>query len=132
MTRVQERLGRGLAFPLAPDVVRGHLRYRTGSEKVRESIELILLTEPGERVMRPAFGCGLRQFLMEPNTVATRARIKRVVERSLTRFEPRIILDEVAVTPGDDPALVLIAIRYEHELDGSGDVLVYPLYLETT
>jgi phage baseplate assembly protein W len=77
------RLGRGLGFPVSPDVVRGALTFRSGAEKVRESIELILRTEPGERVMRPRFGCGLRQFLMEPNSVATRARLERTVAAAL-------------------------------------------------
>ena len=130
MTILQERLGRGLGFPIAPDSVLGALPYRAGTEKVRESIELILLTEPGERVMRPGFGCGLRQFLMEPNTIATRSRLERVVTRSLELFEPRIDLKEVRATPGDDPALVLLAIRFEHRLDGSEGLLVYPFYLE--
>lgn len=130
MTLLSERLGAGLAFPVRPDVVRGRMRLLSGAEKVRESIELILLTEPGERLMRPRFGCGLRQFLMQPNSVAVRAQLEREVGRALRAFEPRIELKEVAVTPGEDPAMVRIAIRYEHRLDGSEDVLVYPFYLE--
>ena len=76
---VEQRLGRGVGFPVRPDSVRGDVQYRSGAAKVRQAIELILRTEPGERVMRPAFGCPLRQFLMEPNTVATRTRLERAV-----------------------------------------------------
>lgn len=125
-----ERLGRGPAFPLRPDPARGHLRVRDGAEKVRESIELILRTEPGERLMRPRFGCPLRGFLMEPNTVATRARIQRAVAGALDAHEPRIAVQEVTVTPGDDPALAHITIRYRHRLDGSDSLLVFPFYLD--
>lgn len=124
------RLGRGLGFPVRPDVVRGALAYRTGAEKVRESIEIILRTEPGERVMRPRFGCGLRQFLMEPNTVATRARLERAVTAALEAHEPRITLQQVSATPGDDPAVVHLTIRYEHRFDATEGLLVYPFYLE--
>jgi phage baseplate assembly protein W len=124
------RLGRGLAFPVSPDVVRGSLSYRSGAEKVREAIELILRTEPGERIMRPLFGCGLRQFLMEPNTVATRARLQRTVAAALEEYEPRVALQQVTATPGDDPALVHLTIRYEHRFDATEGLLVYPFYLE--
>jgi uncharacterized protein len=123
-------LGSGWAFPVGPDVVRGSLRYRTGAEKVRESLLLILATDPGERVMRPEFGCGLRRWLFAPNTLTTRAAIEREVRRAIQRWEPRVVVAEVAVTPGDDPVQLLVAIRYEHVRDGRGDVLVYPLYLE--
>ena len=124
------RLGRGVAFPVAPDVVRGALVHRSGAEKVRESIELILRTEPGERVMRPTFGCGLRQFLMEPNSVATRARLERVVAAALDAWEPRIAVTELTALPGDDPAMVVLTIRYRHLFDAVEGVLVYPFYLE--
>ncbi|KAF0956733.1 MULTISPECIES: GPW/gp25 family protein [Rhodococcus] len=130
MTAVTTRLGRGVAFPVRPDVVRGALAYRAGAEKVREAIELILRTEPGERVMRPRFGCGLRQFLMEPNTVATRARLERTVAAALATHEPRISLAAVTATPGEDPALVHLTIRYQHRFDATQGLLVYPFYLE--
>ena len=80
--------------------------------------------------MRPSYGCGLRRFLMKPNTTATRALIRNDVERALTTQEPRIRLDSVQVEPGDDPALVLIAIQYTHARDGRKDNLVFPFYLE--
>lgn len=124
------RLGRGVGFPVVPDSRRGALTARSGAEKVREAIELVLRTEPGERVMRPRFGCGLRQFLMEPNSVATRARLVAAVTTALETWEPRIALTEVAADPGDDPALVLLTIRYRHRFDGVEGVLVHPFYLE--
>jgi hypothetical protein len=123
-------LGRGWNFPIVPDGVTRFLEYAEGPEKVRQSIILILETEPGERIMRPTFGCGLRRYLMKPNNTATRALIKHDVERSLASSEPRIRLQEVRVDPGDDPALVLIHIAYVHARDGRRDNLVYPFYLE--
>lgn len=123
-------IGQGWQFPVRPDAERGELDLVGGADAIRRSIILILETEPGERVMRPGFGCGLRRYLMEPNTAATRASIQRDVERSLTRFEPRIELRSVAVEPGDDPALVLIRIDYAHAREHREDSLVFPLYLE--
>ena len=67
--------GQGMSFP--PRVgTDGRLAWSVGEQNVRESIRLILLTQPGERLMREGFGCGLRQFLFEPNTVATRQLIR--------------------------------------------------------
>jgi phage baseplate assembly protein W len=123
-------LGRGWTFPIRPDVRGGNLEYLAGPDKVRQSIEIILDTEPGERIMRPDFGCGLRRFLMKPNTTLVRSLIQREVAVSLRNWEPRIDVESVEVTPGDDPALVLIQISYVHKRDGRQGNLVYPFYLE--
>jgi phage baseplate assembly protein W len=124
-----ELLGRGWGLPLAPGPD-GALARADGAEKVRQSIYLILETEPGERVMRPTFGCGLRRFLMKPNTTATRALIQREVAAALNAWEPRIEVQAVEASPADDPAAVLITISYVHRVDGQPANLVYPFYLE--
>jgi phage baseplate assembly protein W len=124
-----DRLGQGLGQPIAPDA-QGRLPVVSGPEKVRQSIFTILDTEPGERVMRPDFGCGLRRYLMQPNNPATRAGIARDISGALGRWESRIKVAEVAVNPTEDRAMVLIEIRYAHVLDSRQDTLVYPFYLE--
>ena len=124
-----QRLGQGLGQPVAPDAS-GRLPIVSGPEKVRQAIYTLLDTDPGERVMRPDFGCGLRRYLMQPNNPATRAGIQREITQSLTRWEPRVKLVDIAVTPTDDRAMVLIEIHYAHVLDARQDVLVYPFYLE--
>ena len=134
MSSAKAQLGRGWSVPLLPQADSGafgrSLLYADGPEKVRQSILIILDTEPGERVMRPTFGCGLRRYLMKPNTVATRALMQRDVERALLAFEPRISLNGVVVSPGQDPAEVLIQIAYIHVRTGRSDNLVYPFYLQ--
>lgn len=122
-------LGSAWAFPVAPDP-RGRVPLVAGADAVAQSILLILETEPGERLMRPDFGCGLRRFLMKPNTVATRALIQREVARALKQWEPRVDVESVEVTPGDDPSLVAIRIDYVHTRDRRPGNLVYPFYLE--
>ena len=124
-----DRLGQGLGQPIALDA-QGRLPVAWGPEKVRQSIFTILDTEPGERVMRPDFGCGLRRYLMQPNNPATRAGIARDIANALGRWESRIKVADVAVNTTDDPAMVLIEIRYAHVLDGRQDILVYPFDLE--
>ena len=122
-------LGCGLGFPVVPDARDHGLPLVVGAEKVRQAMLTILDTEPGERVMRPDFGCGLRAYLMEPNNVDTRALIRHDVQSALTAWEPRVKVDSVEVSPGQDPALVLVAVAYTHLVDGRPDNLVYPLYL---
>lgn len=104
--------GQGLSFPIRVDA-NGALARSADEENVRESIRLILLTEPGERLMREEFGCGLRRFLFEPNTPTTRQLIRDRIIQALGRWEPRVALQDVAVEP--DPAnarLVAITISF--------------------
>ena len=124
-------LGTGVPFPLRPDASTRQIDWLSGMELVRQSIETILDTEPGERVMLPAFGCGLRRFLMAPNTATTRTAIQQDVAAALNTWEPRIQVTEVSVTPADDePALVWIDISYIRLADLRQDNLVYPFYLK--
>lgn len=126
---VEAWLGTGPRFPLRPDPATGRVTYVRGDELVRQSIETILDTEPGERLMLPTFGCGLRRYLMAPNTSATRTAIAEDIEAALSRWEPRIRVTNVAVTAGEDPALVWIEIAYVRLADQRPDNLVYPFYL---
>jgi phage baseplate assembly protein W len=122
-------LGRGWRFPVQIDPAAHGLEYEAGPEKVRESIWIILDTDPGERIMRPTFGCGLRRYLGEPNTVAVRALIKHDVDSALAAWEPRIQVTSIDVIPGSDPSLVEIAIAYVHVRTNRPDNIVYPFSL---
>lgn len=112
-TSVARVLGRGLAFP--PRVgADGGLRWSEGEDNIRESIAVILKTEPGERIALPAFGAGLGRFLFEPNNPATHARIAHAIGEALARWERRIEIEsvEVAADPADrGAALATIAYR---------------------
>ena len=119
-----------MRFPVRPDPTTGRLSYLGGMELVRQSIETILDTEPGERIMLPGFGCGLRRYLMEPNTLTTRTAMREDISDALSWWEPRISLTNVAVTPGEDPSLVWIEIAYLRLADLRPDNLVYPFYLK--
>jgi uncharacterized protein len=121
-------LGTGLRMPLRPS--EGRLDWIAGMDLVRQSIETILDTEPGERIMLPTFGCGLRRYLMAPNTVSTRAAIQADVQTALSTWEPRIQVVEVSVIPGEQPTLVWIGISYVRLADLRADNLVYPFYLQ--
>ena len=123
-------LGTGVRFPIRPDQQTGQIGFIDGMDLVRQSIETILDTEPGERIMLPDFGCGLRRYLMEPNTLTTRTAMEADITAALEQWEPRIRLTNVAVTPGEEPSLVWIEIAYVRTADRKPDNLVYPFYLK--
>ena len=110
--RRQNIFGQGLSFP--PRVgADGRLAWSEGEDNVRESIRVLLLTEPAERLMRPEFGCGLRRFLFEPNTVTTRTLIREAVTNAIKVWEPRVAVEGVTVEPdAEDPRLVAVEIRF--------------------
>lgn len=93
-------LGKSLSFPprVGSD---GRMRWSEGETNIRESIQIILSTEPGERVALPDFGAGLSDYLFEPNVSATHARIAQAIGTSLARSEPRISVESVDVV--EDP-----------------------------
>jgi len=87
----------GFPFPLLPDDA-GELHFPSPEVSVRQGIRAVLATRPGERIMRPDFGAGLAALLHEPNSPATRRRIRDEVTVALARWEPRIAVDRVEVT----------------------------------
>lgn len=104
--------GKSLSFPPRMGA-NGRLVWSSGEQNVRESICIILRTRPGERLMLPDFGCGLDDYLFEPNNVASLRLIQEAVQRALTRWEPRITLDDVQVALNpSDPRVVNITVMY--------------------
>ncbi|WP_437299160.1 GPW/gp25 family protein [Sorangium sp. So ce426] len=104
--------GRGISFP--PRVGEdGRVAWSVGEENIRDAIRVILLTEPGERLLRPDFGAGLRRFLFEPNTVTTRRAIEEAITVALKDWEARIAVESVTVEEEpDDPRAVLATVTY--------------------
>jgi len=122
-------LGTGWAFPVKP--VGGRLRLAAYEDDVEQAVQIILLTEAGERPMVPTFGGGLRRFLFEPNSPATRHAIEEVVRTALIDWEPRIDVERVEVTTArdDQPNLLLIHVDYVVRATNSFYNRVYPFYL---
>ena len=123
-------LGSGWAFPVTTDDDTGELRTASGEDAVRQSIWGILSTAPGERVMRPDYGCGLHDLVFDVLDAATAGTVTRVVREALARHEPRIAVLDVYVAPDPgEPGLLLIEINYELRSSNSRANLVYPFYL---
>jgi phage baseplate assembly protein W len=105
--------GRSIAYPprIGSD---GRWAWSSGSDNIRESMQIILLTDAGERLMLNTFGGGLARYLFEPNTAATRRQIQQRVENALRLWEPRINVQSVRVEadPADDQRAI-ISIEYK-------------------
>jgi uncharacterized protein len=122
-------LGRGWAFPVAASA-RGDIAMAEYEEDIREAIRIILATDPGERVMRPDFGAGLRALLFEPINTGTLALARHRVEQALVLWEPRIDSVGVEVTADPKRGLLDIEVRYRVRRTNTFYNLVYPFYLQ--
>jgi Bacteriophage baseplate protein W len=124
-----EFIGAGWAFPVRTDPT-GSVALVSGEREIVESIRLILATAPGERPMRPEFGCAIHDLVFAPADAATAGRIAYEVRLSLERWEPRIELSDVVVRFDEiEDGKLLIDMRYA--LRGSNDPrnLVFPFYV---
>ncbi len=124
----RDYLGRGWAFPLQLNV-QGGIQFSSDSEKVRESIWIILRTSPGERLYRPNFGCRLSELAFAPLNSDTLLQIRIYVTEALEVWEPRITLHNVRTEP--DPVRGRVDIIIKYKLKDYPDLysFVYPFYL---
>jgi len=126
---MRDFIGSGLAFPLRVDH-RGAIALAHGERDIEEAIEVILGTAPGERPMRPEFGCGAHDCIFDAVDAGTIGRIRTEVRRALDRWEPRIEVVSVEfdlerVARGE----LLIVIHYRVRTTNHERNLVYPFYI---
>lgn len=126
--RNREFLGQGLAFPLQMDP-RGGIALAAGERDIEQSIRIILGTIPGERVMRPEFGCYIHDLVFAPHDAATEGLAIHYVERALERWEPRIALRSVTTLPSAQDGTMLIEIKYQVKDTHDERSIVYPFYI---
>ena len=123
-------LGTGFKFPVQVDPLTGKVRTSSDEEDIRESIRIILGTQPGERPMSPHFGCSINSFIFGTTDYTSMSMMKHEVVNSLTMWEPRIrdIGVEIVRSPEDDGVL-LIEISYVVRSTNNPFNLVYPFYI---
>ena len=122
-----------VGWPLLPlPDENGKLNFPTLEASVRQSIQIILRTRPGEQLMRPEFGAGLENYLHEPNTLVTRRRIHDLLAESLASWEPRIVVDRINVSEVvGQPAQIRIDLGYRLRRTGLAQQLGVTLELES-
>lgn len=122
-------IGRGWGFP--PTFRKGscEIDMLTGKDDIQSSIEILLSTGLGERVMRPDYGLNLERLLFEPLDTTLETFIKDVVERSILYHEPRVILNLVELEPVPTEGLIRILIDYTIAGTNTRFNFVFPFYL---
>jgi phage baseplate assembly protein W len=122
-------IGRRWAFP--PQLSdRNRLALSGDDMAIRQSIYVIINTVPGERVMRPEFGCEIHSLIFWPANDQTAAIAERYVREAIERWEPRITLEQVTVTPGaTELGEMMIHLTYRVKGQHDPRSLVYPYYL---
>ena len=123
--------GQSISFPPRIGLDR-RVAWSEGAENIRESIRIILLTEPGERLRLPEFGCGLKNYLFRPNIPSIHRLIQDEIMQSLSRWEPRIRLESVRVEkdPKDERSAI-ITIDYSLIATGTKEQLNMNIRLES-
>ncbi|RRR76951.1 MAG: phage baseplate protein [Candidatus Viridilinea halotolerans] len=121
-------IGAGLAFPVTVDA-RGRIALVRGGNEIDQAIRIILLTPPGQRLMRPTFGCKIHDLVFAPNDATTAGLAEYYVREALTMWEPRIRILTVQAGPDPEhPERLLITISYEIKATHDRRSLVFPFY----
>jgi uncharacterized protein len=126
---VSEIIGSGLAFPLGVDR-RGGIALARDEQDIDQAIQLILGTAPGERPMRPEFGCGVHDFVFDSIDANTIGNMEQAIREALLRWEPRIDVTDVKFDASDAVnGLLTINIEYKVRATNTDRNLVYPFYV---
>ncbi len=129
MPREGSFLGVGWGFPPAFTDGGAGVEMVSGADDIRQSLQILLTTAPGERVMAEAFGCDLGSLVFAELDQALATSIERLVRKAILDHEPRIRVDGVTVTRGDeDPYGLLIEIQYTVRATNSRFNMVLPFY----
>jgi phage baseplate assembly protein W len=121
--------GRGWRFPILPDAS-GGLGYVEGDANVEQSLRILLLTELGQRVMRPDFGTKAPRLVFAPGSLQYLSLLETTVRDAVRDWEPRVELESVrAETAPDDETQVTVSIGYRVRKSDTRYNLVYPFYL---
>jgi uncharacterized protein len=124
-------LGRGWSFPPTFDASAGSVKMLEGKEDICSSLEILLATALGERVMLPGYGCNLEELLFENLNTTTKTIIADTVQTAILYHEPRIDAEKIALnTVQELEGVVLIEVTYRVRSTNSRFNFVYPFYRE--
>jgi phage baseplate assembly protein W len=126
---VGDFIGRGWSFPVQLNA-RGGILLATGADEINASLRMILGTAPGERVMRPTFGCRIWDLLYQSIDANTIGQIETATREAIQQWEPRIDLVEVNAVPDTEhDGLVNVEVTYLMRPTNDRRNLVYPFYV---
>lgn len=123
-------IGRGWSFPPTFRKESGGVDMTEGKDDIQRSIEILLSTLPGERVMRPDYGAGMERLLFEPFNTTLRTRMENVIERAILLHEARVILNKVELEAVPEEGFIRIKIEYTVAGTNTRNNFVFPFYIE--
>jgi len=123
-------LGRGWQFPLRFDPRNRQVGMVADVEDIEESLRILFGTNPGERVMQPAYGCGLRRAVFESINESTLTELRELIRRAILFFEPRILLERIDTEVEPLEGRIDLHLDYIVRTTNTRHNLVYPLYLD--
>jgi hypothetical protein len=133
-------LGTGWSFPPAferrvhsgagLDAARGIGAALVSNEAdIEQSLRILLATNPGERVMQPAYGCGIKRMVFEQLNESLLTEMRHMIEKAILFFEPRINVEDIAIDAGNwENGELRIHIGYTVRTTNSRYNMVYPMY----
>lgn len=129
MDEHKDFLGVGWAMPVALDPGTGELAVAAYEDDIRQAIRIILETAPGERAMRPDFGCGIHELVFAAIDSTSLQRLRSVVDEALRQYEPRIdVLGVDADADGASSGVLMVEIEYRVRKTNQIGNLVFPYY----
>jgi len=124
-------LGTGWSFPPTFDFAQRAVTMVSDQQDIEESLQILMSTKIGERILRSDYGCALDAMLFENITVTLLTKIKLLIEKAILIHEPRIKLDEVFFTsPRSEEGVIHIELQYTIRTTNSRFNYVYPFYLK--
>lgn len=123
-------LGRGWQFPLGFDPRTRQVGMAVDVEDIEESLRILFGTYPGERVMQPTYGCGLRRVVFESINESMLTELREMIRKAILFFEPRIVLERVEADVAPLDGRIDLRLDYMVRTTNTRHNLVYPLYLD--
>jgi uncharacterized protein len=123
-------LGTGWSFPPTFSQRGKHVKLSSEQEDIEKSVRIILSTIPGERLMRPEFGCGIGTFVFEKQDSAFINGLNHIINQALLNYEPRInFIDAVVLERNDLDGVLHIQVNYSIIITNTRHNMVFPFYL---
>ncbi len=130
MSTNDDFLGKGWSFPPRFEKAAGGIVMVSDEVDIRESLTILFNTSAGERVMRPKYGCNIREFLFKNMDNSFRNYIQDVIMKAIINYEARILVEDVTVdTTGYNDGLVLVEVTYIVRTTNNRNNMVFPFYL---
>ena len=129
MNQEKSFLGVGWSFPPAFENVGGEVQMLKGEDDIQSSLQVLLATRLGERVMQPLFGCNLDAMMFEQLDTTLKTEMRNLIEKAILYFEPRINVNKIDMESTNTNGLILITVDYTVRSTNTRGNLVYPFYL---